>query len=183
MAGTADTAAGQEGTVSQDPQAGLTAELARDMLAELAPHELPLFQPISQAYFDDPDRVAAGSDRDEMLGFGAAGAEVLLTPALLAVVSQVVAFLLDQVKENASKEGATLAGEWVRWVFGRARPPAASAVAGAAAAASLPAGLTASQITRVRELVVKRATELKVAPAKAELLADAVAGKLAVAPA
>jgi hypothetical protein len=167
--------------VSQDPQAALTAELSREVLAELAPHELPLFQPISQAYFADPRRAGAGSGKDEMLGFGVAGAEALVTPALLAIVSQVVAFLFEQVKESASKEGSALAIEWVRWVMGRARPPAvASALA--ATAAGVPAGLTTAQIARVREMVIKRAAELKVAPAKAELLADAVAGKLAVAP-
>src|SRR5437773_10879903 len=101
----ADTRRGEvrqeEGKVSQDPQAALTTELARDVLADLAPHELPLFQPISQAYFADPRRAAtAGSGRDEMLGFGVTGAEALVTPALLAIVSQVVAFLFDQVKDN-----------------------------------------------------------------------------------
>ena len=181
MADTPRGEGGQEGKVSQDPRAALTAELARDMLAELAPQELPLFQPISQAYFADPKRAAAaGSGKDEMLGFGMTGAEALVTPALLAIVSQVVAFLFDQVKDTASKEGSALAVEWVRWVLGRAHPPMVATVV---AATGVQAGLTAAQITRVRELVMKRAAELKVAPAKAELLADAVAGKLAVAPA
>lgn len=167
--------------MSQDPQAALAAELARDVVAELAPHELPLFQPISQAYFADPGRAArAGSGRDEMLGFGVAGAEALITPALLTIASQVVAFVLDQVKDTASQEGSALAVEWVRWVFGRARPPA---VATAVAATGIPAGLTAAQIARVRELVIKRAAELRLPATKAELLADSVAGKLVVAPA
>src|SRR5262245_23673572 len=166
MAGTPRGEGRQEGKVSQDPQAAITAELARDMLTELAPHELPLFQPISQAYFADPQRAGAGSGKDEMLGFGVAGAEALVTPALLAIVSQVVAFLFEQVKQTASQEGSTLAVAWVRWVFGQARPPAAAGTV-AAAAAGVPAGLTLAQIARVREIVMKRAAELKVAPAKA----------------
>jgi hypothetical protein len=177
--------------VAQDPRAELTAELARDLVAELAPHELPLFGPISRAYFADPERAARseGGD-DEMLGFGVAGAESFITPALLAVLSPVVAYLLDQVKSAASREGSALAIEWVRWVIARARPPSgasagavATGTSAGAAPAGAPRGLTPVQLAWVRDTVLKRASELRLPPGRAELLADAVTGRLAVAPA
>jgi len=64
----------------------LVADLARDMVAEIAPQELPTFRAQSEAYFKDPERALKGqAGKDDMLGFGVGAAVTFLTPVVLAV--------------------------------------------------------------------------------------------------
>ena len=76
----------------------LIIDLSRDLLAQVAPQELPLFRAASQAYQSDPDALSkSGGEKDEMLGFGAGEVAALLTPAVLLITSEVVKFLAEEV--------------------------------------------------------------------------------------
>ena len=64
----------------------LILEAARDVIAEVAPQELPLVTPISTAYFANPEdtlrRRRSSRSKDKPLGFGVpADATQLLTPS------------------------------------------------------------------------------------------------------
>src|SRR5712692_7032338 len=60
------------------------ADLARQIVADVAPREIALFKPLSQAYFKDPQKtLKGGGGADRMLGFGGmSSAGTLLTPMI-----------------------------------------------------------------------------------------------------
>jgi len=157
-------------TVPSDHE--LAADVGRDLVARIAPRELPLFRPISEAYFADPERAErAGEAGEEMLGFGVGGAEVMLTPIVLAVVTQVIGYLGEQVTAAARAEGASLSKEWVRWCFGKApRPPGGEAS---------PPHLSPAELQLVHKQAVEKGLQLGLPPATAQLLSDALVGSLA----
>ena len=79
--------------------------LARAAVERAAPEELPLFRATSEAYLNDPAALEQRGGRDEMLGFGVEAAAVLVTPVALSVARDVLAFLAEQVRRVARKEG------------------------------------------------------------------------------
>lgn len=82
--------------------------LSRDLVGLLAPHELPLFKATSAAYRQDPDAVFGGRpDREHPLGFGQTGEVVALTPAILAIMTPVIAFVAQELAA-APASGAAL---------------------------------------------------------------------------
>ena len=57
--------------MADTPQSQLVEEIARDLVGQIAPHELPLFRATSAAYFRRSARsFKTQGARDEMLGFG-----------------------------------------------------------------------------------------------------------------
>ena len=87
----------------------LIADLARDLVSQTAPQELPLFRANSAAFFENPDKLLAEQrSKDEMLGFGAVEAVALMTPAILAVSSAIVQFLIAEIKKSATGESSAL---------------------------------------------------------------------------
>src|SRR5262245_61215983 len=100
--------------MSNTAQHPLIAELARDILNQIAPHELPLFRATSEAYFRRATRSLKGQGaRDELLGFGTGKEVSFVTPIALAVTDAVVAFVAAHVGPTASA-GRAAAGELVR---------------------------------------------------------------------
>jgi hypothetical protein len=172
----------------EEGTAQLVLDLGREMVAVVAPGELPLFDPISQAYLADPERALAehaGAEEDDVLGFGVAEAQVMLTPIVLAVVTQVMASVANESKATASKEGASLVRTWLEWAVGKLRPPAGRDAKPSGPAPALPAepapiALTREELAAVRQSALSRALALKMPTAKAELLADSLVGRLAV---
>lgn len=81
--------------------------LSRDLVALLAPNELPLFKATSAAYRKNPEAVFANKpDKEHALGFGQTGEVVALTPAILAIMTPVIAFVAREMAA-ASQSGAT----------------------------------------------------------------------------
>ncbi len=158
----------------QQDQKELVADLARDLVAIAAPHELPLFRAVSEAYLNDPERaLKAQRGKDEMLGFGMGEAAVLLSPIILAVVTDVLRYVTEHVLQTVKSEGAALASGAVKNMFKKFR--------GEEKKEGKVSPLTAEQIAQVRRLSFERARQLDLPEAQAGLLADAVAGSLALA--
>jgi len=154
----------------------LIADLARDIVAQTAPQELPLFRTMSAAYFKNPDKVLKGqSGKDEMLGFGVAEAVVMLTPSILAIMSQVVQFVMAEVQKSVATNTADVINDLVTRMFKKFRP------ADEKDHQNVPA-LTTEQLTRVRNLAYQEAHKLALPDAQAGLLADSIVGSLVVAP-
>ncbi len=154
----------------------LIADLARDIVAQTAPQELPLFRTMSAAYFKNPDKVLKGQPgKDEMLGFGVAETVVMLTPSVLAVMSQVVRFVMAEVQKSVATNTAEVIDDLVTHMFKKFRP------AGEQDQKNVPA-LTAGQLAQVRNLAYQEAHKLALPDAQASLLADSIVGSLAVAP-
>ena len=97
----------------------LIIEVARGMVAETAPEELPLYGTTSAAYRRDPDRaVRPDSSGDDLLGFGDAVA-FAVAPVALAMTTEVVRFLGDEVRKALKEQGATAVSAAIRRLFGR----------------------------------------------------------------
>jgi hypothetical protein len=153
----------------------LIADLTRDIIAQTAPQEMPLFRAHSEAYFRNPDKaLAEQKGKDEMLGFGSGEVVVLLTPIALTVVAEVVKFIVEEVKKSVKDESSSLISETVKKVFKKFRPEQKKEDK------KTPSALTPEQLERVREIALQKARQLKLSEARAKLLADAVVGSLAV---
>jgi hypothetical protein len=98
----------------------------------------------------------------------------MLTPVVLAVTTEVVITIVQQIKAVVKEEGGSLATDWIKLMFKRYRPEKET---------QLPPALTSSQLVQVREVALKKARQLKLSEANAKMLADAIVGGLAVAPA
>ena len=154
-------------------QSQLVADLARDVVAEIAPQELPMFRAQSRAYFEDPEGALRGqAAKDEMLGFGAGTVATFLTPAVLALATTVVSFVAAAVKESVQEGAKDLLSDVVKGMFKKFRPEQKE---------ELPS-LTPEQLRTVRELVFKRALELRLSERTAHTLANSLVGSLVVSP-
>lgn len=154
----------------------LIHELARDVITQIAPQELPLFRAHSEAYFKDPQNaLQSQSAKDELLGFGVGEAVVLLTPIALATLNEVVMFVGGEVKKSAQGEGAAWIQQAIKALFKKFRQPEVDDK-------KMPAALTPEQLTQVRKIAFNKARQLKLSEDRAKILADAVVGSLATAP-
>ena len=165
-----------------DPaESTLISELARDTVQQVAPQELPRFRATSQAYFADPERVLKGEKgKDQMLGFGTGAEMSFLTPIILAVTTQVFRFVADEVARSCREESPVVIHDLVKRLFTRFRSAEADETPSTPPA---PPPLTREQLMRIRQLAYDEARRLRLAEAKAGLLADSLVGGLVVSPA
>ena len=155
-------------------EAQLIAELARDLISQTVPQELPLFRANSEAFFTNPEKLLAGQKgKEEMLGFGVGEAITMMSPAILMITSEIVKFLIEELKKTVKDESSALVSETVKKMFKKFRPEENKE--------NSPAPLTPEQLAQVRELALKKARHLKLSDARCKLLADALVGSLAVA--
>jgi hypothetical protein len=153
----------------------VVSALARDVVAHVAPQELPLFQPVSEEYFKDPEKAVKGQiGKDEALGFGVVEAATFVTPIVLSVLTDVLKYLGEHVLQTVKEEGSGLASDEVKHLFQKFR----SGSSGAGKISKLP---TPEQVAQVRRLAFEKARQLQLTTAKAALLADSIAGSLALA--
>jgi hypothetical protein len=157
----------------------LVAELARSAVSKAAPEELPLFRATSEAYFENPEALAAQRSGDNMLGFGVESALLLVTPVALAVSRDVLSFVVEQLRSQAHEHGKEVIDRLVARLLHRGEKPAAETAV--AEADAEPPELTEEQLEEVRKIALEKARQLKLAPDKAELLADSLVGSLATA--
>lgn len=146
------------------------ADVSRDLIAQVAPQELPLFRAQSQAYFRDPNAVLKEQEgKDDMLGFGAGEAIAFLTPVALVVVTEVITFLASEIKKTVAAEGSSLLAEQLKKVLKKYRPGDTK---------NDPPSLSAEQLTQVHKLAFEKARQLKLSEAQSHLLADSLVGSL-----
>lgn len=151
----------------------VVAELARAAVERAAPEELPLFTPMSEAYFADPRALESGKPRDELLGFGVDAAVVLVTPVALQVARDVLGFLHEQLRARAREHGEGAIDRIIARLVGKN--------AEAATAEETVPELTDAQLEQVRALAFEKARSLKLSDDRAGLLADSLVGSLAMA--
>jgi hypothetical protein len=192
-------------------QERLVEVLAKDLVAQIAPQELPLFRSTSQAYFQNSDKYFKGQEsKDEMLGFGVGESVTLLTPFILSILVEIVKYLSNEFASTVKTEGASYINEMVKQSFQKFRrqplePKAPGEVSETAdvdqlgGGLSQPAGpvaeptgfqssdapatptLTKEQLAQIYEVALQKARDLKLSESRATLLADSVIGTLALA--
>lgn len=151
----------------------LVLDLARGVIAQAAPHELPVFRATAAAYLQDPQRVET-AQKDEMLGFGV-DALAALTPCVLVVARAVVEFVAEEVAKALKDEGAGRIQQVVRRLLRRSDVSEDSAVPSSAR-------LTQDQLGRVHRLALEKSAALNLSPSQAQLLADSMVGSLVSVP-
>jgi hypothetical protein len=140
-------------------------DVARDVVAEVAPEELPLFDALSR--FDDATvvrRLRRRRRRREPLGFGAEEIEAVVTPIVWIVVN-------GAAQQIGGTAGGALAGgmkSLLRKILRRHPAPV-----------SIPP-LTSAQLSEVRQQIVEKSMRRGLSASRAEGIADAVVAALAV---
>jgi hypothetical protein len=151
----------------------LAVALARHAVRQVAPQEMPLFRANSKAFLKDPTKAFQPKQSgDDPLGFGAGAEALLLTPAVLAVASEVAKFVISEITKATVKHTASGASETIgRLVarIGRGEPTPSG-----------PPPLTRQQLAEVREVAYATAVRLLVSEDQAQLLADSTVGALAL---
>lgn len=145
----------------------LVTDIARDVLEELAPQELPILPAAARAYFANPAAALKQSrSKDSALGFGV-DSFVFLTPVVLPVLSEVFEFLRE-VAEKAVEAGlAKEIPEIIKGMFRRFQPSEPGSPV-----------LTTDQIAIVHGKVLAAAKRLRLPRDEARSLADAVTARL-----
>jgi hypothetical protein len=156
--------------MAPDPDALLVVDVARLVVAELAPEEMVVFPHVSAAYFEPRHgRRRRSTGPDDILGFGVAEAATFLTPVALSVLVDVVNYLRTEVLRAIKTESSAAVDHLVSGAFRRLRPHATPAPVTA---------LTADQLREVRRIALEKARTLRLRDDRAELLADAIVGSL-----
>jgi hypothetical protein len=145
-------------------------ELARLVVSQLAPEELPVFAVVADACLTDPDRMVSGrEDVRERLGFGVGEVATLTTPFAVLAATEAVKYLTAA----ALDVGRGAAGRvFLRKSKGAQRK---------AAEETQRLELREDQVRELRRIVLEKALQLGLPEAKAELLADAIVGSIAAA--
>jgi hypothetical protein len=144
-------------------------DLARLVVSQVAPEELPVFGVIADASLADPGRMLGSRDDvRERLGFGVGEAVALITPFAILVANEVVGYLT----KCALDAGRTAVG---RLFARKSKRP------GQPVDQDPPLHLRDDQLRELRRIVVAKAVQLGLPQPKAELLADAFAGSVATA--
>jgi hypothetical protein len=91
----------------------LIAELSRRVVAEVAPDEQLVFNPVCAAYFKNPEKSLKGEDiKDVPAGLGGGEIVVILTPIILEILKEVLKDVLkDSIKSSVTKNTPTLLGK------------------------------------------------------------------------
>ncbi len=146
-------------------------EVSKQIVTEVAPEELDLFDELIEGYFEDPappDLSEAGSD--DPLGFGLGGALVAATPAAAAVVSTVLTYVLTEALKTFQEESAEAIKTKIKKLF-KPEEEAEDEIA----------ELTDEQLKQVRRLAIKQAKTFGMEADQAKRMADALIGALALA--
>jgi hypothetical protein len=99
----------------------LVAEVAQDQVEQIPPQQAPIFPLLSEAYFQDPDKMLEAQGKDEMLGFGLEVGAVLLTPVVLTVTKDVIEFIAGIVMTSVQTQSSGLINEFVEKMFTKFR--------------------------------------------------------------
>jgi hypothetical protein len=165
-------AKGEFVTVSDQNQ--LIANWARDIVTQTAPEELPLFRIQSVEYFKNPNKLLKSQkSKDDMLGFGAGEAVILVTPYVLTIATQVIKFVTEELSKALATQSADAIGDIVKRIFQRPEKKPVDTT-------SIP--LTHDQLAQIYNVAYQTALGLQLPDEKAKLLAHATVGSLAVAP-
>ncbi len=85
------------------------ADVARMLIAQVVPQELPLFRAISAAYFAAPDKpIKFEGGKDNPLGFGQGGTVTITTPAILSASNAVVMYVIGAVGAPETNTASSL---------------------------------------------------------------------------
>jgi hypothetical protein len=164
----------REATMADVIHAALIRELTRDVVGFLRPEELLLVDPLaSVAAAGTRNGLRAGKRHDEALGVGLSEVVALVTPAVVVAVTAAVNQAAGDMGQLAARGGEKSVTRFFGRLFRRGHD------AGQKDGAEV-AKLTIEQMAAVHRLAFARARKLGLSEDKAILLADSLAGSLAL---
>ena len=154
-------------------QSQLVTNVAHDLIAQIAPQELPLFSVTSEAYFKNPEKLLKGQKgKDETLGFGIEIASaVMMSPIVLTIVDEVIKVIVGEVIPGEIKKSGIISK-----ISKKLRPDKEKDKK-----VTLPLPLTLEQLKQVHDLTLSEAGRFNLPKPQAELLADSLVGSLTLA--
>lgn len=141
--------------------------VSKQIVADVAPEELDLFDELLVEYFDNPtppEEVQAG---ETPLGFGLSATLVAVTPAAAAMVSSVLTYILTEVIKSFQKETAEVVKKKIKEIF---NPEDNS-----------PSPLTKAQLEQINKIARKQAREFGMDADQARRMSNALIGSLTLA--
>jgi hypothetical protein len=173
--------------MAADSERATVEALARQIVAEVSPAELPLFRATADSYFADPDgALAVRGRKDEALGFGAETVVALVGPFALDLVRRVLGRLVDRLGDVVADAVAervlrrtTTEGGGVASAGPASGSSGTNAGGSGGSAASGPEPLDPSQLALVRQVADEEARRLQLPPDRAQRLADALVASIA----
>lgn len=159
--------------MTDSAQQQVVADVARGVVAQVAPQELPLFRAQSAAYFRSRQQTRQGQgEKDEMLGFGGGEVVTFLTPVVLSVTVAVINFLIPHLQAALKTHSDPLINEAIKSLFSKIIPTAR--------APQPPRfSLSGEQLAQVRQIALDEARQLNLPEDQAARLAAAVVSSLA----
>jgi len=139
------------------------SRLSYEVVQDVAPEELPLFEDIREEFLKNPDAFSEKDPgkREKMLGFGGEALGPLITTVVLPLIWSVVSYIgmagIGSFKETMAKKVEKKVKETIE---GGEKP------------------LSREKTGELKEYVMKNAVTLGLNEAQAALIADSVIGKL-----
>ena len=141
----------------------LASSLSYEIVKEVAPEELDLFDDIKEEYLKNPGAFLEKDTKkkDQLLGFGGGGAEVFVTTTILPLVLGVVIHIGKAGIETIKDEGSKAIAEWFKAKLG-----------------GKASHLSKEKLKLMRDSVYDNAIISGVKKEKASIISDAFIGKL-----
>lgn len=153
-------------------------EISKSIVIQIAPEEMDLFENLVAEYFQDPTPPdLSPSSKDEPLSFGLGETLVAVAPAAAAMVSAVLKYLMNELVKTTQEESAEAIKKKIKALF---NPEAKDKGRAKKERQDLPP-LTKEQMEQVKKLACKEAIVFGIAPSKADKMANALIGALALA--
>jgi hypothetical protein len=147
----------------------LIKELSKEIVVDVAPEEIDLFDELVAGYFQDPTPPDVSQpQKDDPLGFGIEETLIAVTPAATAVAQMIISYLLTEIIKITESEHAEKVKRKIKALFSSERKD------------QEPAALTKEQLEHIRKLARKQAIKFGIGPDKADRMADALIGSLAL---
>jgi hypothetical protein len=156
-----------EETMNEIPEKQLVESIARDLVSQFAPQELPTFSVISEAYYNNPEKMRKGlSGKEEILGLDIVGTtSLILTPIILAIVDAIIKSLSEEIAESSFLKRLLVKLHLAKKEEKKV---------------TVPFSFTPAQLRKVRDTAATQAIQFKLPRKQAELLADSLIGKLSL---
>jgi hypothetical protein len=143
----------------------LVEDLAREVIAEVAPEELDLFDELSQEYRANPQPPSqSGKALDDALGFGLGDVLIASTPAANAMIGVVVAFAGQIIISYAQDKGKDFVEETLKSLFKRGKKPTEPP----------PVQFSQDQLRQMRDAAESEARRFGLSEHEAQAMADAL---------
>jgi hypothetical protein len=155
----------------------LVQEISKDIVVEIAPEEMDLFDELIMEYFQDPTPPnLSAKPKDDPLGFGLGEVLIAATPAVAAMVDVVLNYLINESIKAAQGESAEFIKRKIKGLFNPEKKEEKTSKTGQDDVEPL----TKEQLEQVKKLARKQAIKFGIGSDKAEKMANALIGSLAL---